>query len=650
MEIFAEKFDDIKILRFEIPGFEKLSLKKKIYIYHLSQATIAGRDILWDQHGKYNLLIRKTLETIYQYVDDKSNVEWAQFEVYLKKVWFASGIHHHYSTDKFVPGFSIESFLKWMTLLEEKKNEIVDFRIMSENIDLIKKLIFDPHFLPKRVNSNPEDDLIITSANNFYENVNQNEVEEYYQNVKENALNKKVSFGLNGKVCKKEGQVYEAIYSSKGLYAEAIQQIVNHLNKAIKYAENEQQKEAIDLLVEYYNTGDLEVFDNFNIKWVGALDGEVDFINGFIETYGDPLGMKATWEGVVQVVDNEETQKAKVIAENANWFEKNAPVDPKYKKDEIIGISLKAINAVMLGGDCYPASPLGINLPNAEWIREEYGSKSVTLTNISNAHHKASLSSGFIEEFTLTDEEVSLEKEYGTISDNLHTHLHECVGHGSGRMMPGVTSDSLKSFGSVIEEARADLYGLYFMYHPKAVELGLIPHIDAAKAHYNGYIRNGLLTQITRIKLGNDIEQAHMRNRQLISKWVYEKGEGQVIEKVVENGKTYFVVKDHAKLHVLFGELLNEIQRIKSEGDYKAAKSMVEEYGVKIDLALHREVLDRFKKLNVPPFTGFLNPQLTLKYDEDEIVDVEINYQTNFAHQMLNYSSNFNYLNLFNTL
>jgi dipeptidyl-peptidase-3 len=644
MEVFAEKFDDIKILRFEVPGFNQLSLKQKLYVYYLHKATLAGRDILWDQHGKYNLLLRDILESIYQVVKDNDNKDWYNFVIYLKKVWFASGVHHHYSSDKFKPGFSQESFNKWIKQLKPGDHKITEQHLSSKNIELITKLIFNSEFHPKRVNTNPEMDLITTSANNFYENILQQEVEEYYLHKKEGARNKKISFGLNSKIQKDGDKIVEKKYKAGGLYGEAIEHILGFLHKASSYAENEHQKEVIELLMHFYENGDLEIFDQYNIKWVNVLEGEVDFINGFIETYGDPLGMKATWEGLVQVVDKEETQKAKIIAEHAGWFEANAPVHQSFKKDEIKGISLKAINAVILGGDCYPASPLGINLPNAEWIREEYGSKSVTLTNISNAHHKASLSSGFIEEFTLTNEEVALEKKYGALADNLHTHLHECVGHGSGKMMPGVTSDALKSYASVIEETRADLYGLYFIHHPKALELELIPHIDAAKAHYNGYIRNGLLTQITRIKLGNDIEQAHMRNRQLISKWVYENGGGEVISRVMEKGKTYFVVKDYEKLQVLFGELLTEIQRIKSEGDYEAAKSLVENYGVKIELELHKEVLKRFKALDVPPFTGFLNPELTLVYDNEEIMDVEVNYDTDYTQQMLDYSCRYNYL------
>ncbi len=646
MEVFAEKFDDIKILRYEIPGFENLDLKKKLYIYYLSQATIAGRDILWDQHGKYNLYLRDILEAILIGVQDETNPEWNDLEIYLKKVWFSSGPHHHYSTDKFKPLFSQESFNKWIGQLKAGEHGITEDHLKFENIQVLLKILFDTEFCSKRVNTNPEMDLITSSSNNFYENVNQSEVEEFYKKQKDNASNKKLSFGLNSKLVKGDC-VKEEVYKKGGLYGSAIEVIVDHLEKAKSYAENDEQVHIINSLIQFYNTGDLENFDEFNILWVKSLSGDVDFINGFIETYGDPMGMKATWEGLVQLKDEVETKRAEVIAENASWFEQHAPVDPKFKKDEIIGISLKAINAVTLGGDCYPASPLGINLPNAEWIREEYGSKSVTLTNISNAHHKASLSTGFSEEFCFSEEEVALEKKYGSISDNLHTHLHECVGHGSGKMMPGVTSDSLKSFGSVIEETRADLYGLYFMYHHKAIELDLIPHLDAAKAHYNGYLRNGLLTQITRIKLGDKVEQAHMRNRQLISKWVFEKGEGTVVERVSRNNKTYFVIRDYDKLHELFGELLKEIQRIKSEGDYDAAKNIVEGYGVEIDIDLHKEVLERFEKLQVPPFTGFLNPNINLVYEGEDVVDVKVDYNTNYTKQMLKYSKCFNTIKTF---
>jgi len=640
MEVYAEKFDDIKILRFEIPGFEKLDLKKKLYIYYLSQATIAGRDILWDQHGKYNLYIRDILEAILKGVNDENHPEWNNFVIYLKKVWFSSGIHHHYSTDKFVPMFSLDSFESWLDKLKVGENGITEEHLYSDRIDLLKKLLFDPKFLSKRVNTNPELDLITSSANNFYENISQSEVEEYYNQKKLNSTNKKISFGLNSKLVK-ETTITEEVYKKDGLYGSAIEVIVNNLQKAKEFAENDEQISVLDSLINFYITGDLETFDEFNILWVKALSGDVDFINGFIETYGDPMGMKATWEGVVQLKDEEETKRAKVIAENASWFEKHSPVDGQYKKDEIKGISLNAINAVMLGGDCYPASPLGINLPNAEWIREEYGSKSVTLTNISNAHHKAALSTGFSEEFSYSEKEVELEKKYGALADNLHTHLHECVGHGSGKMMPGVTSDALKSFGSVIEETRADLYGLYFMYHPKSIDMGLIPDLDAAKAHYNSYLRNGLLTQITRIKLGDKVEQAHMRNRQLISKWVFEKGQGEVIEKVKKENKTYIVIHNYDKLQVLFGELLKEIQRIKSEGDYEAAKLLVETYGVEIEYELHKEILERFEKLNIPPFTGFLNPNLDLVYQGENIVDVIIDYKTDYSDQMLYYSKLF---------
>ena len=646
MEVFAEKFDDIKILRYEIPGFKNIELKKKLYIYYLSQATIAGRDILWDQHGKYNLYLRDILEAILVGVDDHENQEWEDFLVYLKKVWFASGPHHHYSTDKFTPSFSQKTFIGWLNKLNAEENNISEEHLKTENIQKLLQLIFDPEFCAKRVNTNPELDLITTSANNFYEGVNQVEVEGFNKKQKETAPNKKISFGLNSKLVKGT-EVEEKVYRVGGLYGSAIDVIVENLEKAKKYAEDEEQVQIIESLINFYTTGDLEAFDAFNILWVEALSGDVDFINGFIETYGDPMGMKATWEGVVQIKDEEETKRAEVIAENANWFEKHAPVDSKFKKDEIIGISLTAINAVTLGGDCYPASPLGINLPNAEWIRESHGSKSVTLTNISNAHHKASLSTGFSEEFSFTKEEVELEKKYGSISDNLHTHLHECVGHGSGKMLSGVTSDSLKSFGSVIEETRADLYGLYYIYHPKALELGLIPDLDAAKAHYNGYLRNGLLTQITRIKLGDKVEQAHMRNRQLICKWVFEKGNNEVVKKIIKDGKTYFVIQDYDKLHELFGELLNEIQRIKSEGDYEAAKNIVEGYGVEIDYDLHKEVLERFEKLKVPPFTGFLNPNMTLVHEDDDITDVKIDYNTNYTEQMLKYSKCFNTLKAF---
>ncbi|WP_282038476.1 dipeptidyl-peptidase 3 family protein [Saccharicrinis aurantiacus] len=634
MEVFAEKFDDIKILRFEVPGFENLPLKKKLYIYYLSQATLAGRDILWDQHCEPNLWLREILEAIYTKVNDKTNDDWDAFVVYLKKVWFSSGIHHHYSTDKYTPHFSRESFVSWCNTLG----------LATEHQRELLKVIFDENYLSKRVNSSPSVDMIQQSANNFYKGVSQSEVEEFYANQKANSSNKNLSLGLNSRLIKEDDTISEEVYSAQGKYANAISHIIDNLEKAKQYVENTKQEELISELIAHYQTGDLEKFDAYSIKWIQALDGDVDFINGFIETYGDPMGAKATWEGLVELIDDEETKKATVIAEKAEWFEANAPIDDSFKKGTINGISLKAIGAVMLGGDCYPASPLGINLPNAEWIREQYGSKSVTLTNIANAHHKASLSSGFLEEFTLTEEEVALEKKYGSLADNLHTHLHECVGHGSGKMKEGVTSEALKAYASPIEEARADLYGLYFMYHPYLIELGLIPNLDVAKAHFTSYIRNGLLTQITRIKLGSDVEQAHMRNRQLIAKWCFEKGLGEVIEEVKKEGKTYYFITDYDGLHDLFGELLHEIQRIKSEGDYESAKYLIETYGVKIDQNLHAEVLERFKQLEVPPFTGFLNPNMNLKYDGDKICDVLLDYNTNYAEQMLEYSENYGFL------
>ncbi len=643
MEILADKFDDIKILRFEVPEFEHLDLNKKLFIYYLSQATLTGRDILWDQHGKHNLLLRDVLEAIYL-LEDKGE-EWDHFVVYLKKVWFASGPHHHYSTDKFVPGFTLDSFKSWIEKLKSGMGKLTSQHLTPENKRLLQRLVFDANFLSKRVNMNTSTDLVQGSANNFYEGPNQNEVEEFYRKQKENADNKKLSFGLNSKLIKENGAIKEQVYSERGLYAKALTAINHHLKQALLYVENSAQKESIELLIAFYKTGRLDLFDDFCIKWLSNLEGDIDFINGFIETYGDPLGIKATWEGVVQWIDTEETRKATIIADHADWFEQNSPTHQKFKKEKITGISLKAINAVMLGGDCYPASPLGINLPNAEWIREEYGSKSVTLINISNSHHKASLSTGFAEEFVLSKEEIALEKKYGAISDNLHTHLHECIGHGSGKMLPGISAEALKNYGSVIEEARADLCGLYFMYNPKMIELGLLPSLDAAKAHYNAYIRNGLLTQITRIKLGDKIEQAHMRNRQLIAAWAFEAGKGKVIEKVIENRKTYFRINDFEALHKLFGELLREIQRIKSEGDFASAQNIVETLGVNINRELHEEVLQRFEKLKVPPFTGFLNPNLVPIYKDNKIKDVVVNYLTDYTTQMMQYSTEYGVLN-----
>ncbi len=628
MEIFAEKFGDIKILRYEIPGFEELSLHKKLYLYYLSKATQAGRDILWDQHGKYNLLLRNVLEAIYKENKNNKSEEFKYFTEYLKKVWFAGGPHHHYSTRKFIPEFSKENFKLWCDKLNEHS-------FSTKQLELVERIIFDNDFLSIRVNTNPKDDIIVTSANNFYDNITEKEVIDYYDKMKNNSNNKKLSFGINSQLIKQNDKIKEKTYKINGKYSDSLELICLNLEHAKLYVENEKQTELLNYLIDFYRTGDLQTYDDFFIKWVDEQEGEIDFINGFIETYGDPLGIKATWEGVVELTDKVETKKAKTIADNANWFEDNAPVDKKFKKGEIKGVTAKAVNVVMLGGDCYPASPLGINLPNAEWIRETYGSKSVTLINIANAHHKDSQNSGFLEEFAFSTEEIELERKYATEADNLHTHLHECIGHGSGKLMPGVSGTDLKNYASVIEETRADLYGLYFMSDKKMLDLNLLSSLDAAKAHYNRYIRNGLLTQITRIKLGDNIEQAHMRNRQLIAKWAYELGKGEVITQHIKNGNFFYSVNDYEKLRNIFGQQLAEIQRIKSEGDFEKAKYLIETYGVKIDKEIHTNVLSRFKKLDIPPFTGFLNPNMKLKIVDNEIVDVSIDYDTDYLTQMM---------------
>ena len=625
-----EQFDDIKILRYDVPAFEGLSLREKLFVYYLSQAALAGRDILWDQNNKYNLRVREALEKILRaYRGNRETEEFQAFLVYAKKVFFANGIHHHYSMEKFIPSFTPEYF---KTLLREVGAE----PLYGE----VERVIFDPEYMAKRVVLDEGKDLVKASANHYYEGVTQEEVEKFYgEKKKENAL---LSWGLNSTLVRDEkGQLHEQIWFAGGKYGKEIRHVADYLKKASEYACNEHQKEVIEWLIRYYETGDLSWFDRYSIEWVKEVAAPIDFINGFIEVYGDPLAYKASWESVVQIMDEEACERTRKLADNAMCFEQNAPIDERFKKSEVVGITARVVQAAMLGGDCHPATPIGINLPNAEWIRERYGSKSVTLDNITYAYNQASLNSGVLDEFAYSDEEKELVRTYGYVGGNVHTDLHECLGHGSGKMLPGVGQEALKNYYSTIEEARADLFALYYVMDPKLVELGVIPSLDVAKSEYCNYIRNGLMVQLTRVKLGNNLEESHMRNRQLIASWVYEKGkETNVIERVNREGKTYFTIRDYEALRMLFGRLLVEVQRVKSEGDFEGARDLIENYGVRVDPVLHQEVLERYQKLNVAPYAGFVNPKYRLVEKEGSVVDVEIEYPTDFLTQMLEYGNN----------
>ena len=646
----VEQFADLKIMRYQVPKFDSLSLDQKKLIYFLSQAAIAGRDIIFDQNFKHNLCIRRTLEAIIDsYQGDKETDDFKKFIVYTKRVWFSNGIHHHYSTDKFLPEFSKEYFA---SLIQESNSEIFPLEEGETIVQLIEKLtpiMFDPSIAAVRCSQNAEEDLIINSANNFYEGVSQEEVEAYYSSIADTNDITPISYGLNSKVVKIDGKVSETTYKIDGMYGAVITEIVMWLEKAVEVAENDIQKTTLQKLVDYYKTGDLNIWDEYNISWVKDLDSHIDVVNGFIENYGDPLGKKATWESVVNFKDIEATKRATIISENAQWFEDNSPVNPSFKKKEVKGVSAKVITVAMLGGDCYPSTPIGINLPNADWIRKDYGSKSVTMENIMYAYNQAAIGNGFIEEFAYTPEEIKLVEDHGFLAGNLHTDLHECLGHGSGQLLEGTNPEALKNYGSALEETRADLFALYYMMDNKMLELGLMPTLDVAKAEYNSYIRNGLMTQLTRIELGKDIQQAHMRNRQLISKWCFEKGQADnVIEKKMKDGKTYFVINDYEKLRMLFGELLKEVQRIKSEGDYESGKALVENYAVKIELELHQEVLDRYAKLNLAPYGGFINPEFVPVMEGDKIIDIKVEYPNDYTKQMMNYSKEHSFLPTYN--
>lgn len=645
----VDQFADLQILRYKVPGFENLSLRQKQLLYHLSEAALMGRDILFDQNGRYNLVIRRTLEAVYQYgTVDKSSADYQAFEVYLKRVWFANGIHHHYGEDKFIPGFS-EAFFDTAvrsvdaSLLPLKAGETVDTLLAR-----LKPVIFDPVVMPKRTVQSGDTDWIQASANNYYgEDVTQAEVEAFYGKMKAEGDSRcPLSYGLNSRLEKENGQLVERVWKVGGLYSEAIERIVAELEKAAAFAENEKQRQIITTLIDYYRTGDLRTFDAYSILWVEDTDSQVDFVNGFIETYGDALGLKASWESTVNFRNEEATRRTQTISENAQWFEDHSPVDQRFKKERVKGVSAKVITVTMLGGDCYPSTPIGINLPNADWIRRDHGSKSVTIENIMEAYDKASQGSGFSDEFVWSDEERNRIKTYGFLTDMLHTDLHECLGHGSGQLLPGTDPDALKAYASTLEEARADLFGLYYLADPKMQELGLVPDGEAFKAEYYKYMMNGLLTQLVRIEEGKDVEEAHMRNRQLIARWVFEQGAAdKVVELKKRDGKTFVVINDYQQLRALFGKLLAEVQRIKSEGDYEAGRSLVENYGVKIDPVLHHEIRERYVRLHLSPYKGFVNPVMReVKDDSGHVTDITLDYTEGYAEQMLRYSRDYSYL------
>jgi dipeptidyl-peptidase-3 len=647
----VDRFADIEILRYRVPDFESLSLQQKELIYYLSEAALSGRDILYDQNNKYNLCVRRTLEAVYEnYRGDRQSEEFKNFITYLKQVWMGNGIHHHYSEDKFVPKFSAAFFadaVKGINAedLPLEKGETPD--------DLIRKLtpvIFDPTVFPKRTNQADGVDLLLTSAVNFYEGVTQAEAEEFYDRMKNPNDSTPVSYGLNSKLVKENGVLVEKTYKLGGMYGKAIEKIVFWLNKAVSVAENDRQRDVIQSLIKFYESGNLKTYDEYCIKWVQDTASLVDFVNGFTETYADPLGLKGSWESIVNFKNLASTKRTETISKNAQWFENHSPIDNRFKKENVKGITAKVVTAAILAGDCYPSTPIGINLPNSDWIRHDYGSKSVTIENITEAYDRASLGNGFNEEFMWSDVERERAKKYGSLTNNLHTDLHECLGHGSGKLLPGVDPNRLKAYGSTIEEARADLFGLYYVADPKMIELGLLPDNEAYKAEYYQYIMNGLLTQLTRVQTGKNIEEAHMRNRQLIARWVYEKGlPDKVIELKKRDGKTYVVINDYEKLRILFGKLLAEIQRIKSTGDYQGAKVLVENYGVKVDPVIHMEILERYEKLNLAPYRGFVNPVYkAVKNADGEISDVQISYDENYVEQQLRYSKQYSNLPTFN--
>lgn len=643
----VEQFADLQILRYRVPGFENLSLQQKELVYYLTEAALQGRDILFDQNGKYNLRIRRTLEAVYiGYKGDKNTPDFKAMEVYLKRVWFSNGIHHHYGSEKFVPSFAPEFFEEAVLSVDASTLPLAEGQTVEQLCDELSPVIFDPTVMPKRVNQAAGEDLVLTSACNYYDGVTQKEAEDFYNAMKDPKDETPVSYGLNSRLVKENSKIQEKVWKVGGLYGQAIDKIVYWLKKAEGVAENPEQKAVIAELIKFYETGDLKTFDEYAILWVKDLNSLVDFVNGFTESYGDPLGMKASWESLVNFKDMEATHRTEIISGNAQWFEDHSPVDKQFKKDEVKGVSAKVITAAILAGDLYPATAIGINLPNSNWIRSHHGSKSVTIGNITDAYNKAAHGNGFNEEFVYSDAELQLIDKYADLTGELHTDLHECLGHGSGKLLPGVDPDALKAYGSTIEEARADLFGLYYVADPKLVELGLTPNADAYKAEYYTYLMNGLMTQLVRIEPGNNVEEAHMRNRQLIARWVFEKGAAdKVVELVKKDGKTYVVVNDYEKLRALFGELLSEIQRIKSTGDYQGAHDLVENYAVKVDPALHAEVLERYKKLNLAPYKGFVNPKYEAVVDAaGKITDVKVTYDEGYAEQMLRYSKDYSNL------
>ncbi|MDR1556512.1 MAG: dipeptidyl peptidase 3 [Tannerellaceae bacterium] len=649
----VDQFADLQILRYQVPGFESLSLKQKQLLYHLSEAALMGRDILSDQNCRYNLAVRRTLEAVYSnYTGDRKDEQFKALEVYLKRVWFSNGIHHHYGEEKFIPGFRPDFFAQALRATDILKLPLREGQSLEQFMEELFPVIFDPGVLSKRTVQTGEGDLILASANNYYAGgITQKEVEAFYAKQKDPNDRTPISYGLNSRLVKdKDGSIREIVWKAGGLYTEAIEPVVAELQKAALFAENEAQKAVIEKLIEYYRTGDLKTFDDYAILWVKDTTSEVDFINGFTETYGDPLGMKASWEATVNFIDKDATRRTRIISDNAQWFEDHSPVDERFRKKEVKGVSAKVITVAMLGGDCYPATPIGINLPNADWIRRDHGSKSVTIGNITEAYDKASQGNGFNEEFVWSETERESIRQYGFITDNLHTDLHECLGHGSGIILPGTDPDALKSYSSTLEETRADLFGLYYLADPKLPELGIIPDSEAYKAEYYKYIMNGLLTQLVRIEPGKDVEEAHMRNRQLIARWVYEKGQAdKVIELKKKEGKTFVVVNDYPRLRELFGILLAEVQRIKSEGDYEAGKLLVEQYGVKTDAAIHAEIRERYAALKLSPYRGFVNPLMKeVKNEQGETTDIVLDYTEGYTAQMLRYSKNYSFLPTYN--
>ena len=647
----VDKFADVQILRYRVPDFEKLTLKQKEMIYYLSQAAIEGRDILYDQNNKHNLSIRRTLEAVYEnYKGDRNAEAFTQLTTYLKRVWMANGIHHHYSEDKFTPEFSAAYFADAVKSIDPAKLPLQQGESVDQLIAKLSPVIFDPTVYPKRTNQADGVDLILTSANNYYEGVTQQEAEDFYAKMKNPNDSTPVSYGLNSKLVKENGKIVEKTYKIGGMYSEALSRVVGWLEKAAAVAENDKQRDIINTLIRFNQTGDLKTFDEYCIKWVQDLTSQVDFVNGFTETYADPLGLKASWESIVNFKNIEATKRTEIISSNAQWFEDNSPVDKNFKKEKVKGVSAKVITAAMLGGDCYPPTPIGINLPNANWIRAEYGSKSVTIENITEAYDQVAMGNGFNEEFMWSDVERNRAKEFASLTNNLHTDLHECLGHGSGKLLPGTDPNALKAYDSTIEEARADLFGLYYMGDPKLVELGLLPDKEAFKAEYYQFLMNGLMTQLTRIKPGKNIEEAHMRNRQLIANWVYENGKADnVVEFKVRDGETFVVVNDYDKVRTLFGKLLAEIQRVKSTGDFAGGRDLVEKYAVKVNPELHKEVLVRYEKLNLAPYKGFVNPIYALVTDKKgKVKDVTVSYTENYVDQNLRYSREYSKLPNYN--